>query len=65
MALKFEFTVSEADAQNIMDQLRKAQVEAMLVALSAEGQAATDWWRNHAQYWKDLTDQIITSVTKV
>lgn len=71
MAVKFEFIVSDVDAENIMSILRaevwRSQTEAKLAGrsgLSEADQATASWHQRHADYLQTLCDTISSSTTR-
>lgn len=55
--VKFNFTVSAEDAQNIIEALQEAKISALSqkVEFQLEGKIAeADWCQRHAEYWEKL-----------
>lgn len=72
MTVKFEFTVSEVDAENIIGIMREAALKAQLAVdrytdthLSATDQSNRAWWIVHHKYLTDLADRMAAGTTRV
>lgn len=72
MTVKFEFTVSDVDAENIIGIMREAALKAQLAVdrytdphLSATDQANRAWWIAHHKYLSALADRMAAGTTRV
>ena len=61
--IKFEFTLNDEDAANLLDIIQHEKTRVLEMALFDETQARTDWYRNHAEYLEKLKQQILAGAT--
>lgn len=64
--IKFEFTLSDQDASNLMNVIQNAIVDASFKAqefikpkMTATDQMNCDWYNSHADYLKELKQKIL------
>lgn len=68
MAVRFDFVVSDIDAENLMSVLRSASVRTLCDARTAivNGMMAeADWHNRHADYLDGLREKIASSSVRV
>ncbi len=72
MAVKFEFTLSDIDASNLIDILQNAHVRALdnarkciKLKVSAMDQADIDWYNRHADNLKELKQKVLAGNVRV
>ena len=72
MTFKFEFTLSDKDASNLIDILRSEQVRTLAAAkkfikseMTATDQANLDWCDRHADYLDGLKHKVLAGCTRV
>lgn len=72
MAVKFEFTLSDTDAANLIDILHQGQVQAQAQAskfikpkMTAADEANASWYTKHAEYLEGLKQQVLAGNTRV
>lgn len=70
--VKFEFTLSDVDAENLIGILHDAQLDARYKAqkfikqkMSRVDQANLDWYNAHADYLQALKEKILAGNTRV
>ena len=75
--IKFEFTLNDTDAANLISLLHEEKIrsaeraeEYQLQVTERSGnhpvaQANADWYRSHAQYWDGLKKQILAGNSRV
>lgn len=70
--VKFEFTLSDVDAENLIGILQEEQVRARIKAqrfikqdMSQVHQVNLDWYNAHADYLEGLKKKIASSSTRV
>lgn len=72
MAVKFEFTLSDIDASNLISILHDEQVRALVRArefikkdMTQVDQANFDWYNRHADYLQELKEKVLAGNTRV
>ena len=72
MAVKFEFTLSDVDASNLIDIINSEKVRALSRAreflvgsVTRVDQANADWYNGHADYLEELKQKVLASNTRV
>ena len=68
MAVKFEFTLSDIDAFNLMDILQSAKTKSLVEAckcLAMNNQSGADWYNSHADYIEEIKQKVLASNTRV
>ena len=72
MAVKFEFTLSDIDAANLIAILHEEKVRIMVKAqefikpqMTKVDQANLDWYNGHADYLEDLKKKVLAGNTRV
>lgn len=72
MTVKFEFTLNNRDASNLIDILHNEQVRALSRArefivgkVTRVDQANADWYNGHADYLENLKQKILAGNTRV
>ncbi len=72
MVVKFEFTLSDQDASNLIDILQNEQVRALDRAreflagrVTRVDQANADWYNGHAEYLEGLKQKVLAGNTRV
>ena len=68
MTVKFEFTLSDIDATNLMDILQAAKTKALIEAgkcLVMNNQSGHNWYNSHADYIEELKQKVLASNTVV
>ena len=72
MAVKFEFTLSDVDASNLISILHDEKVRALARAqefikpqMTKVDQANLDWYNGHADYLEDLKKKVLAGNTRV
>ena len=68
MTVRFEFELSDTDAENLLDILRREQVRSLheasqSIAKGREKQA--DWFNSHADYVNELRNKVLSGNTRV
>lgn len=72
MAVKFEFTLSDVDASNLIDIINSEKVRALSRAreflagsVTRVDQANADWYNGHADYLEELKQKVLAGNTRV
>ena len=68
MAVKFEFTLSDIDAFNLMDILHTAKIKALVEAdkcLVNNNQSGANWYNSHADYIEEIKQKVLAGNTRV
>lgn len=72
MAVKFEFTLDDIDASNLIDILHDAQVRVLGKAMefiksemTNEEVAKVEWYKDHAAYLEELKQKVLAGNTQV
>lgn len=68
MTVKFEFTLSDIDAFNLMDILQSAKTKALVEAgecLVNNNQSGYNWYNSHADYIEEIKQKVLVSNTRV
>lgn len=70
--IKFEFTLTDKDASNLLDILNEAKCKALIDArafikpnMTRADQANADWYNGHAEYLEGLKQKILTGHSRV
>lgn len=70
--IKFEFTLSDVDASNLLDIIHSAKCKALHDAMefikpsmTKVDQANVDWYNGHAEYLDGLKDKILDGHKRV
>ena len=70
--IKFEFTLSDIDAQNLIDCINTAKVTAMETSASFIKESMTNvdetnmhWYKDHAEYLDGLKQQVTHGSTRI
>ena len=66
--VKFEFTVTDTDAENIGNILQGAYIAALgdVIKSTAANDAVTaSWFEHHAEYIKSLKEKVMSSTVQV
>lgn len=61
--VKFEFTLNDEDASNLLDIIQSEKIRMLEMALDDELKARADWYRSHAEYLVKLKQQILAGAT--
>lgn len=70
MAIKFNFTLNDTDASNLIDIINGAKIAAMenaqehMVGNSVADQANTSWYLGHAEYLEELKQKVLDGVAR-
>ncbi len=72
MMVKFEFTLNDIDASNLISILHDAKVQAIAKGqefitnpMTTTGQANLDWYRGHAEYLEGLKQKVLAGNKRV
>lgn len=68
MTVKFEFTLSDIDATNLMDILHSAKTKALVEAgkcLVNNNQSGANWYNSHADYIEEIKQKVLAGNTRV
>lgn len=72
MAVKFEFTLSDADTSNLISILHDERVRVLAKAqwftkpeMTKADQANADWYNGHAEYLEGLKRKVLAGGTQV
>lgn len=72
MAVKFEFTLSDVDASNLIDIINNEKVRALTRAreflagsVTRVDRANADWYNGHADYLEKLKQKVLAGNTRV
>ena len=68
MTIKFEFTLSDNDATNLVDILQSAKTKALVDAgkcLVVNNQSGANWYNSHADYIEEIKQKVLAGNTRV
>ena len=68
MAVKFEFTLSDVDAENMIDMINTYKNQMLFKAvsfLSKNNSQMADWYNRQADYAEELKQKILAGNTRV
>lgn len=66
--IKFEFTLSDIDATNLIDVLKSAKTKALVEAgkcLTINNQYGANWYNSHADYIEEIKQKVLAGNTRV